>query len=366
MLPLWEYCRVPEKRPFLLKAVLRALAPGFLAQHALEAFKLLADAPSADELQALGQTVLRASVAEAGRKPLLKQVWRALVRLEQDKDFVGCVDVWVEFVARYFSMAEVQVVLDSLRKRLQEERVGAGGAGDRCGQRFEAFQTSLLSILRKVVLETRDVGALLDLPMFSHFMAMFYEKEALRRMSLLLLEAFVARPGQPLTNVNLAYQVAELCKMLHDTVSVFSPPEESAEVARLIATALNRFSLRADPEQALTFLVSTRALLLNIDQCQQMLVSAVLELALYVVRAARFSATRSAFVQACLANAFITIPSLAEPAARMHLSLQAAQVALAGMAFLQVGNNTISRSPYIQHDCPHRVFCRSTCSWTRS
>lgn len=66
------------------------------------------------------------------------------------------------------------------------------------------------------------------------------------------------------------------------------------------------------------------------------MIDRILELGLYVVRSARFSTARSAFVQACLANAYITTPSLPDTCIRIQLFIRSAELALAGMAFLQV------------------------------
>lgn len=65
------------------------------------------------------------------------------------------------------------------------------------------------------------------------------------------------------------------------------------------------------------------------------MIARILELGLYVVRSARFSSARSAFVQACVANAYITVPSLPDPCLRIQMFIQSAELALAGMAFLQ-------------------------------
>lgn len=62
----------------------------------------------------------------------------------------------------------------------------------------------------------------------------------------------------------------------------------------------------------------------------------MLEVGLYVVRSSRFSSARSGFVQACLANAFITIPSLSDPGVRIRMFIQSAELALSSIAFLQV------------------------------
>lgn len=40
LLPLWEYCKIPEKRPFMLKSVFNALPCFYLAEHSMAACKV--------------------------------------------------------------------------------------------------------------------------------------------------------------------------------------------------------------------------------------------------------------------------------------------------------------------------------------
>lgn len=39
--PLWEYCKIPEKRPVILKAMLNGVPHVYFGEHALEACKLV-------------------------------------------------------------------------------------------------------------------------------------------------------------------------------------------------------------------------------------------------------------------------------------------------------------------------------------
>lgn len=61
-----------------------------------------------------------------------------------------------------------------------------------------------------------------------------------------------------------------------------------------------------------------------------------MSLAIHVICSVRFTTSRSSFIQACVANLFITIPSLSNSLEKLKLSIQSAQIALAALAFLQV------------------------------
>lgn len=100
----------------------------YLSDHALEAVKLLNEndkdvTVTSEELTAFGTTILLTNTPESTRKPLLKQVWKHLMKLESTKSYVDALEVWIEFVAKYFTIKEIRVALDGLHKKLFNERV---------------------------------------------------------------------------------------------------------------------------------------------------------------------------------------------------------------------------------------------------
>lgn len=119
---------------------------------------------------------------------------------------------------------------------------------------------------------------------------------------------------------------------------------------------MDRFDPKTtDPEQALSFYVGCRAAFLNNDRiqrvcskdlfwsdqqskcvCFQYAILQIWSLTLHVIRTHRFSTSRSTFVQACIANLFITIPSLRDSYQKVQLSIKCASLGLASLAFLQV------------------------------
>lgn len=63
-----------------------------------------------------------------------------------------------------------------------------------------------------------------------------------------------------------------------------------------------------------------------------------MSLAIHVISSVRFTTSRSSFIQACIANLFITIPSLSNSLEKLRLSIQSAQIAFSALAFLQVSS----------------------------
>ncbi|CAD5217378.1 unnamed protein product [Bursaphelenchus xylophilus] len=326
ILPLWEYAKLPEKRPFVFKALLNALPTNYLTEFSLETCKILMEAeePKIDEITAFGKNILKGNVAEINRKPLLKAIWKMLNRLET-KDFLEGMRIWIEFVAKYFTVSEIQVVLDGICGKVENDRA------------FNAPQSALLEVLSKILGQLRDIPTFLTLPVFSNFTSLFTDDSIRKQMSVQILETMVSKHKlASISDLNLAYQVSDVCKILHDSLDLFSSDEEVFQAVELIKSALNRFEVKADPENALSFYVACRANLLNLDECQKYVIDRILELAIFVIKSAKFSVTRSAFVHACIANTFITIPSLSSRRLRLDCALKSTKVALSGQAFLQV------------------------------
>lgn len=124
--PLWEYCRLAEKRPLVLCAMLNALPAVYLSEHALEASKIVtgSDQVTSDDLCSLGKNLLRSELGQQARKPVLKAAWKCILRLQSLKEYMMCTEVWIEFVARYFTVNELHIILENTLRRLQAEKVG--------------------------------------------------------------------------------------------------------------------------------------------------------------------------------------------------------------------------------------------------
>ncbi|KAI6184203.1 hypothetical protein M3Y97_00571100 [Aphelenchoides bicaudatus] len=328
LLPLWEYCKLQDKRPFMLKSMFNALPPLYLAEHSLAACKILTSSEhiNCKEICSFGEALLNKSVTifEQNRRIILKAVWKSIKTMTNLKSFLSCCEVWAEFAARYFGIDHVHFILDTVVERLTPER------------RFEQYLDVLASMASRIVRSVKNVAELVDAEVFPRFFQLFTDRDSACQLSTVILSGIVSKhPAAALNDTTLAYQIVDMCKCVHDVLNIHSASEKVASSEQLICRALDRFDLQEVPEQNLSFFVAARAALLSLDECQRYITGRILELSLFVVRSARFSSARSAFVQACVANAYITIPSLPDPSTRIQLFIQSAELALAGMAFLQ-------------------------------
>lgn len=92
-----------------------------------------------------------------------------------------------------------------------------------------------------------------------------------------------------------------------------------------------------DFEQQLAFYVEARSVLSNLDSALSTLIHSVNRLATSTRRIVRGQHTQKtgAFVKACVAYCFITIPSIIDVRTRMELYLQSGQVALLNVCLQQ-------------------------------
>ncbi|KAI6171993.1 hypothetical protein M3Y98_00923500 [Aphelenchoides besseyi] len=343
LLPLWEYCRLSDKRPFMLQSMLRALPPLYLSEQSLHACKLIAGSENftADEVYEFGRSLLKTNVSEQNRRPILRSMWKCTMSIQNLDSFATCASVWSEFAARYFTMNEVEIIFESIIKRMSKDR------------KFEEHSTVLASIVVNVAKAVRDVSELLSLDVYSQFVQMISDKTQTKNVGIVILEMLVStRSVSSIKDVKLAYQIIDQCKFLHDSVDIFTAEKELAQMAKLICSALDRVQLHSVPEQDLSFLVAARAALLDIDVCQKYVIERILELALFVAKSARYSSTRAAFNQACIANAYISVPSLNDPVIRTQLYLRGAEIAMASMTFLQSFLNSIEQYSWPNLACP--------------
>lgn len=128
----------------------------------------------------------------------------------------------------------------------------------------------LVSIIRRIVRAIRNVAELMDREVFPRFVQLFVEKRTARQMSAIVLEGFVEKHKlASLNDTDLAYQIIELSRFLHDVIDIHTDESVINETVQLVCRTLDRFELKNVPEQALSFLVATRAVLLNLDECQK-------------------------------------------------------------------------------------------------
>lgn len=119
--------------------------------------------------------------------------------------------------------------------------------------------------------------------------------------------------------------------------SALTVEDERRQIASLISSFIRKVSFPRDFERELSFYVLARGAFTNLDAVYITLINAVNKLVIEtrrIVNGQHTNKTR-AFVKACIAFCFITIPSISSVQAQMDLYLLSGQVALLNLCLGQ-------------------------------
>lgn len=267
---------------------------------------------------------------------LLNDIWKSFSKLEPS-DYVTCADVWIDFVLQQFGPNEINIVLKDIVKHMTRH-----AASDKSYDR-------LLSVVKKVARsKSTDLAAVVCADALLPYIDLMQKEDAKVEACKVVVTEFLAKRKQvdesvedeidtvTITDPVLLNALSSLCKTMHDAINPYTFDDERRQIASAIIDFLALVAFD-DVEAHLNFLVEARASYFNLDSVTSFLVSSVNRLAMNAKRAARGTQSKKhyAFVKACVAYAFITIPSLDDYVARLQHYLLTAEVALASNCLSQ-------------------------------
>ena len=147
----------------------------------------------------------------------------------------------------------------------------------------------------------------------------------------------------------------QICKSMHDYVNALTLDDEKRDIATMICSFINKLDMseKEKIEQYLSFFSDARASFSSLDSVIALLVHKVNRLSVDTLKCVNYEHTRktAAFVRACIAYSFITIPSLTNPILKLQLYLESSQVALLNQCLSQADaflKSAISLIPDVQ------------------
>ena len=263
------------------------------------------------------------------KRVILNEVWRSLTKFKSGGDYISCVEVWIEFVAKHFTAREINFVLADVIEHMTPDR------------EFENYYGELVSCLSKILVHVQTIGALSQLcasEKFLPFLDLLQKESVKTEACKLLFEAFLRLQGSDLTtDPILISAVMSLSRSLHDSLTPLSLEDERNQATRLIKAFVVKVSFGRDFESQLAFYVQARGAFSQLPPVIRQLVHCVNTLAMATLRLAKgvHNKKTSAFVHACAAYSFITIPSLSSPHTQLTLYLESGQVALSNHCYAQ-------------------------------
>uniref|UniRef100_A0A6Q2WQP3 VPS35 endosomal protein-sorting factor-like n=1 Tax=Esox lucius TaxID=8010 RepID=A0A6Q2WQP3_ESOLU len=241
------------------------------------------------------------------------------------EDYINCAEIWVEFTCRHFTKREVNTVLSDIIKHMTPDRA------------FEEAYPQLQSVIRKILTYFHDFSVLFSMERFLPFMDMFQKDSVRVEVCRSIMEVFIKHQHEPTRDPVILNALLHVCKTMHDSVNALTLDDDKRSLALLINGFIRMVSFGRDFEQQLSFCVEARATFCNLEPVLVQLIHTVNQLAMETRRVMRGSHSRktAAFVRACAAYSFITIPSLTSIFSRLNLYLLSGQVALANQCLSQ-------------------------------
>ncbi|CAD1481043.1 unnamed protein product, partial [Heterotrigona itama] len=217
----------------------------------------------------LGESLVSQPPPKQDCRSILDAVWTYLAELTNPANFMHCAEIWVQFTAVHFSDNFLPLI-DLFRK-----------------------ESVKVEVCKTVV------------------------------------EAVGVRTG-PVTDPIVVNALMFVARIMHDSVSALTVEDEKRQIGQLVCGLVQRVDHGRDFEKQLNFYVEARAAFPNLDSVHVQLVQCVNRLSVDARNIVRGHHTRrtSAFVRACAAFSFITIPSLTLVYTRLQLYLLSGQVAL--------------------------------------
>ncbi|KAM3592424.1 uncharacterized protein V6R79_018339 [Siganus canaliculatus] len=330
LMEMMERCKKLGNNALLLNSVMRAFRPEFVATRATDFIGMIKDCDEAGFPKhllfgSLGRSLACADPPEPERLTILNEAWKVITKVRSPQDYINCAEIWVEFTCRHFTKREVNTVLADIIKHMTPDRA------------FEDAYPQLQSVIRKILNYFQNFSVLFSMERFLPFLDMFQKDSVRVEVCRSIMEVFIKHQVEPTRDPVILNAMLHICKTMHDSVNALTLEDEKRSLALLIIGFIRVVSFGRDFEQQLSFCVEARAIFCNLEPVLVQLIHTVNQLAMETSRVMRGSHSRktAAFVRACAAYSFITIPSLSSIFSRLSLYLLSGQVALANQCLSQ-------------------------------
>ncbi|XP_063864161.1 VPS35 endosomal protein-sorting factor-like isoform X3 [Scylla paramamosain] len=310
----------------MLAALLNSFPNDFVALHALPLTQLIASCLYSGKskhelLSALGRCVNKVPPAQQQQLSLLNGVWKLITHIPLTNDYLATAGVWLEYTAKHFSSFEVNTLLGDVLKHVGAERT-----------QEQMHYSSLLMLVSTALTNSTDPHSLFSMNNFLGLLSVFQRDSVSAGDGVTrgVVEALLSHHPGHITDPALVQHLLTFCGALHDSINALTTDDERRQLSQLIISFIRQVNFGRDFEQQLDFYVNARAAFSNLDSVLAALIQCVCQLAVatWQVVHGQHSGKTAAFVRACAAYCFITVPSLTSSATRLRLYLLSGNVAL--------------------------------------
>ncbi|XP_062359251.1 VPS35 endosomal protein-sorting factor-like isoform X3 [Cinclus cinclus] len=327
---MMERCKKLGNNALLLNSVMSAFRAEFIAARSMDFIGMIKECdesgfPKHLLFRSLGLNLALADPPENDRLQILNEAWKVITKLKNPQDYINCAEVWVEYTCRHFTKREVNTVLADIIKHMTPDRA------------FEDAYPQLQSVIHKVITYIYDFAVLFSVEKFLPFLDMFQKENVRVEVCKCIMESFIKHQQESTKDPVILNALLHICKTMHDSVNALTLEDEKRMLAALINGFIKMVSFGRDFEQQLSFYVEARSMFCNLEPVLVQLIHSVNQLAMETRKVMKGNHSRktAAFVRACVAFCFITIPSLSSIFTRLNLYLHSGQVALANQCLSQ-------------------------------
>lgn len=260
------------------------------------------------------------------RTVLFEEFWKIAGKLKSKYEYVSCLEVWSEVVAKYNDIHEINDLLGEIIANMLS------------GREFESYSSNLLVILSKIV-QFGSVrfhySAFFLMSNLLPYLDLFHKDEFKIEACKSIVTSFVKSFSECDSNETtsdpvILNSITYLCKLMHDSINALTLEDEKRQISILIIGFIRRISFGRDFEAQLNFYVESRANFSNLDLVMGFIVQQVNTLAMETHRTVNGNHTKKtiSFVSACIAFSYITVPSIEDIIIKLQLYISSSHVAL--------------------------------------
>ncbi|XP_054747031.1 VPS35 endosomal protein sorting factor-like isoform X2 [Anastrepha obliqua] len=323
-------CKGVKNNAPLLISILNAFKPEFIAANAMEFVKLLthsnAEGTSKGQLfRALGSNVSVCPPLPEQRLPFLNAAFNAIDTFADPMEYMNCVETWAHFITDNFPVSVINDLLGTITLRVKASRA------------YEKHYNQLQNILDKILQCLKNTESLLIQENFLPYVDLFQKDTIKVGVCKNILTIFHLKSEENISDEIVINALMYIGKILNDSVTALTVEDERRQISQLISSSIRKVVFPRDFERQLSFYVEAREAFTNLDAVYITLVNAVNKLAVETQHIVHGKHTRKtgAFVKACVAFCFITIPSITAVQTQMDLYLLTGQVALLNLCLGQ-------------------------------
>uniref|UniRef100_A0A0K8V8T8 UPF0505 protein CG8202 n=2 Tax=Bactrocera latifrons TaxID=174628 RepID=A0A0K8V8T8_BACLA len=303
--------------------MLNVFQPKFIASNALEFVKLLASSNTegiskGHLFRALGISVSNYPPLPEQRLQLLNGSFNTIDTFTDAIEYINCIETWTQFIAKNFSITVINDLLGTIALRVNASRT------------YERFYTQLQNILDKILQHFENTELLLIQENFLPYLDLFKKDSNRIVVCKNILIRYHQKSEDNISDEIVINAIMFIGKILSNSVTAQSVEDERRQISHLISSFIRKVTYTKDFERQLSFYVDAREAFTDLDAVYITLVNSVNKLAVGIrhVIKGNYTQKTGAFVKACIAFCFISIPSITAIQNQMDLYLLTGQVAL--------------------------------------